>query len=60
VQPIASIRDISQSLEGIGARLQTDNDYTKVNEILPGGPAEKSSLIHVNDRIIGVAQGDKG
>lgn len=53
-------QDISQSLEGIGARLQTDNEYTKVNEILPGGPAEKSDLIHANDRIIGVAQGDKG
>jgi carboxyl-terminal processing protease len=51
-------QDMSQSLEGIGARLQTDNDYTKVNEILPGGPAEKSNLIHVNDRIVGVAQGD--
>lgn len=51
-------QDISQSLEGIGARLQVDNDYTKVNEILPGGPAEKSNLIHVNDRIVGVAQGD--
>ncbi len=53
-------QDISQSLEGIGARLQTDNDYTKVNEILPGGPAEKSNLIHVNDRIVGVAQGSTG
>jgi carboxyl-terminal processing protease len=53
-------QDISQSLEGIGARLQADNDYTKVNEILSGGPAEKSDLIHVNDRIVGVAQGDKG
>lgn len=53
-------QDISQSLEGIGARLQTENDYTKVNEILPGGPAEKSNLIHVNDRIIGVAQGSAG
>lgn len=53
-------QDISQSLEGIGARLQTDNDYTKVNEILPGGPAEKSNLIHVNDRIVGVAQGATG
>jgi carboxyl-terminal processing protease len=53
-------QDISQSLEGIGARLQTDNDYTKVNEILPAGPAEKSNLIHVNDRIIAVAQGEKG
>ncbi len=53
-------QDISQSLEGIGARLQTENDYTKVNEILPGGPAEKSNLIHVNDRIVGVAQGNTG
>jgi carboxyl-terminal processing protease len=53
-------QDISQSLEGIGARLQTENDYTKVNEILPGGPAEKSNLIHANDRIVGVAQGNTG
>lgn len=53
-------QDISQSLEGIGARLQQENDYTKVNEVLSGGPAEKSDLIHVNDRIVGVAQGDKG
>ncbi|MFT5762870.1 MAG: carboxyl-terminal processing protease, partial [Saprospiraceae bacterium] len=35
--------DISMSgtLEGIGARLQTDGDYTKVTEIVPGGPAWK-------------------
>lgn len=48
------------SLEGIGARLQTDNDYTKIAEIIPGGPAEKSATLKVNDRIIGVAQGEKG
>ena len=53
-------QDISQSLEGIGARLQPDNEYTKVNEVLSGGPAEKSNLIHANDRIVGVAQGDTG
>jgi carboxyl-terminal processing protease len=53
-------QSMSLSLEGIGARLQTENDYTKVVEILPGGPAEKSDLIHVNDRITGVAQGDDG
>ncbi len=53
-------QDISQSLEGIGARLQPDNEYTKVNEVLPGGPAEKSNLIHANDRIVGVAQGAAG
>jgi carboxyl-terminal processing protease len=53
-------QSISLSLEGIGAKLQTDNDYTKVIEIIPGGPAEKSNLVHVNDRIVAVAQGDSG
>jgi carboxyl-terminal processing protease len=53
-------QSMSLSLEGIGARLSLDNDYTKVVEILPGGPAEKTKLVKVNDRIIGVAQGDEG
>lgn len=53
-------QSISLSLEGIGARLQTENDYTKVVEILPGGPAEKSKLIKVNDRIVAVGQGETG
>lgn len=53
-------QSISLSLEGIGARLQIENDYTKVVEVLPGGPAEKSGLISINDRIIGVAQGETG
>lgn len=53
-------QQMSLSLEGIGARLQTDNDYTKVFEIIAGGPAEKSNKIHVNDLITAVAQGDDG
>lgn len=53
-------QSISLSLEGIGARLQTENDYTKVVEVLPGGPAEKSKLINVNDRIVSVGQGQDG
>jgi carboxyl-terminal processing protease len=53
-------QSISLSLEGIGARLQTDNDYTKVVEVLSGGPAEKSGLVHVNDRIVAVGQGADG
>jgi len=48
------------SLEGIGAQLQTENDYTKIARILPGGPAEKSDKIHANDLITGVAQGKDG
>ncbi|HEY9006080.1 carboxy terminal-processing peptidase [Ohtaekwangia sp.] len=53
-------QNMSLSLEGIGARLQTENDYTKVAEVIIGGPADKSGLVHMNDRIIGVAQGEKG
>ena len=53
-------QDMNQSLEGIGARLQPDGDYTKVNEVISGGPADKSDLIHANDRIIGVGQGATG
>jgi len=52
--------DMSLSLEGIGARLQTEDDYTKVAEIIPGGPAAKSGLLKADDKIIGVAQGEDG
>ncbi|MGA9293782.1 MAG: carboxy terminal-processing peptidase [Ignavibacteriaceae bacterium] len=52
--------DMSRSLEGIGAQLQQEDDYTKVNEIIPGGPAFKSGLLKRNDKIIGVAQGKDG
>jgi carboxyl-terminal processing protease len=51
-------QQMSLSLEGIGAKLQTENDYTKIAEVIPGGPADKSKLVHNNDRITGVAQGD--
>ncbi len=52
--------DMSLSLEGIGARLMQNLDYTQVAEIIPGGPAYKSKEIYKDDRIIGVAQGDEG
>jgi len=48
------------SLEGIGAVLQEDNDYTQIRELVPGGPASDSGQIHVGDRIVGVAQGKDG
>lgn len=53
-------QSMSLSLEGIGARLQTENDYTKVAEVITGGPADKSKLIMANDRIIAVGQGETG
>lgn len=52
--------DMSLSLEGIGARLQWDDGYTKVVEIIPGGPAFKSKNLHPDDRITAVAQGKDG
>jgi carboxyl-terminal processing protease len=45
------------SLEGIGAVLQPDSDYTVVREVVKGGPADMSGKIRVGDRIVGVAQG---
>lgn len=48
------------SLEGIGAVLQTDDQYTKVVRLVPAGPADKSGQLHPGDRIVGVGQGRKG
>lgn len=53
-------QSMSLSLEGIGARLTTENEYTKVAEIIPGGPADKAKTLHSNDLISGVAQGKDG
>ncbi|MBC6409657.1 MAG: carboxy terminal-processing peptidase [Ekhidna sp.] len=52
--------EMGLSLEGIGARLMQNLDYTEVAEIIPGGPAYKSKAIQKDDKIIGVAQGDDG
>ncbi|MDO9273996.1 MAG: carboxy terminal-processing peptidase [Lutibacter sp.] len=53
--------DISMAgkLEGIGARLQKKNDYTKVDELISGGPAWKSGELEVGDIILKVAQGNQ-
>ncbi len=54
--------DISMrlSLEGIGAVLSSDNDYTTIQNIIPGGPADLSKQLFPEDRIIGVGQGENG
>lgn len=51
--------EMSLSLEGIGAVLQMDDDYTLINSMVPGGPAAKSKAITVGDRIVGVGQAGK-
>jgi len=48
--------EMSLSLEGIGAVLQMDDDYTVINSMVAGGPAAKSKAITVGDRIVGVGQ----
>jgi carboxyl-terminal processing protease len=48
------------SLEGIGAVLQRDDDYTAIREIVAGGPAALSGKLKVGDRIVGVGQGANG
>ena len=52
--------DMSDSVEGIGAQLRTDGDYTKVVNTIPGGPADLSEELHPDDRILAVAQGIDG
>ncbi|MCA0388631.1 MAG: carboxy terminal-processing peptidase [Bacteroidetes bacterium] len=52
--------NMSQSLEGIGATLTSENDYVTIVRVVPGGPASKSGLLDDGDRIIAVAQGDDG
>ncbi|MGL9723901.1 carboxy terminal-processing peptidase [Sodalis sp. (in: enterobacteria)] len=51
--------EMSLSLEGIGAVLQMDDDYTVINSLVPGGPAAKSKAITVGDRVVGVGQTGK-
>ncbi|PSF12050.1 carboxy terminal-processing peptidase [Marinobacter shengliensis] len=48
--------NMSLSLEGIGAVLQSDNEYTKVVRLVPGGPAAKQGQLQTADRIVSVAQ----
>ena len=52
--------EMSKSLEGIGARLSKEGDYTVVFSIVPGGPAFKGNDLKDKDKIIGVAQGEEG
>lgn len=50
---------MSLSLEGIGATLSSENGFTVVEQLVPGGAAFKSGLVEPQDKIIAVGQ-DKG
>lgn len=50
--------NMSLSLEGIGAALQTENEYTVIQRVIPGGPAALSDQLGADDRIVGVGDGE--
>ncbi|RZA03422.1 MAG: tail-specific protease [Sphingobacteriaceae bacterium] len=52
--------EMSRALEGIGATLETKNEYITIKTLVAGGPADKSHQVNNGDRIIGVAQGNDG
>lgn len=49
---------MSNTFEGIGARLAMENEMVTIKEVIAGGPAFKDKSLNIDDRIIGVAQGD--
>jgi carboxyl-terminal processing protease len=51
--------DMNLSLEGIGAVLRAEEDYTVIQSIVTGGPADKSNALKPKDRIVGVSQGEE-
>jgi len=53
-------QEMSQSLEGIGALLREEDNYIKIVEVIPGGPAFKGKQLKKEDKIVAVAQGDEG
>ncbi|MFL2492234.1 MAG: carboxy terminal-processing peptidase [Luminiphilus sp.] len=52
--------DMRLSLEGIGAVLQTEDEYVKVVRVVPAGPADKQSDLIAAELIIAVGQGKAG
>ena len=52
--------NMSLSLEGIGAVLGNEDDYTTVVRLVPAGPADKAGTLKPGDRIVSVGQGEQG
>ncbi len=48
------------SLEGIGALLGRENEYTSIARVVPGGPADKDGRLKAGDRVTAVGQGREG
>ncbi|WP_353185482.1 carboxy terminal-processing peptidase [Parapedobacter lycopersici] len=52
--------EMANTFEGIGARLTMENEVVKVAEVIVGGPVYREKALQIDDRIIGVAQGEDG
>ena len=48
------------SLEGIGALLGRENEYTSIARVVPGGPADKEGSLKAGDKVTAVGQGHDG
>jgi carboxyl-terminal processing protease len=48
------------SLEGIGALLGRENEYTSIASVVPGGPADKQGALKAGDKVLAVGQGEDG
>lgn len=48
--------EMNLSFEGIGAVLLSEDDFTVIRSVVPGGPADLSEKIKPEDKIVGVAQ----
>ena len=48
--------NMSLSLEGIGAVLQIEDEFTQVVRVIPGGPADAQGILQAEDKIVGVGQ----
>jgi carboxyl-terminal processing protease len=53
------ITSVDLKLTGIGAVLTSNDGYTEIVRLMPGGPAHKSGELKPKDRIIAVGQGDE-
>lgn len=51
---------MSLNLDGIGAQLMSEDGYTKLTSIVPGGAADKDGRLKPGDRIVSVGQGESG
>lgn len=51
---------MSLSYVGIGATLQTEDDFVKIVNIIRGGPADFDGKLRRDDRITAVSQGSEG